>query len=398
MLYERFLPTTPAAACRHARRMPRTALLLACLLLHACAVSERRTPALDTLAPLQMPERHYDLADAAAVPSPDLLAIDDEMRAFVQRYTGGMSRARQRLMSLHRAIRGAATLGVRYDPAAEGTARDVFHGGSANCLSYATLFVALAREAGLKAHYQWVDVRPQWSLQGERVLLRLHVNVLVQPGRSERYMVDIDPLPTREVAGSRLLSDSDALALYHANIAMYALADEDIVQAWLHSARALQLGPGLAQLWVNIGAVYRQAGQHRAAERSYMTALDLEPGNDSAMNNLVVLYRIEGREEERARWERKVEDYRDSNPYYHAWLGDQAAQELDWAEARSNYQQALKLLPDDSRLLYSLGIAHHEMKEHEQASRYIRQAIERATLRSDIDTYRLRLKDVEQAL
>ena len=85
--------------------------------------------------------------------TPDLLELDDNRRAFVERYTGDVSGERARLMTLHRAIKGSATLGVRYDPDADGTARDAFHRGTANCLSYASLFVALAREAGLDAGY-----------------------------------------------------------------------------------------------------------------------------------------------------------------------------------------------------------------------------------------------------
>ena len=42
------------------------------------------------------------------------------------------------------------------------------------------------------------------------------------------------------------------------------------------------------------------------------------------MNNLAVLFELEGRPEEQAYWERQLARYRDANPYYHAWLGDEA--------------------------------------------------------------------------
>ena len=378
---------------------PGTMLLFAtvCMLLASCAQQLPRNP-LAELEPLQFEDRLITLDEVAGLgPSPDLLAIDDEMRDFVARYAD-LPRERQRLMSLHRAVRGPGTLGIEYDPEAEGSAREVFSRGSANCLSYATLFIALAREAGLDANYQWLKVRPQWTLQGERVMLSLHVNVIVSVGREDKFMVDIDPLPSREITGTRALRDSDATALYHANIAMYALSEGRVEESWLHSARALQLSPEMALLWVNIGAVYRAAGQHRTAEAYYLRALEIDPWNDSAMNNLVVLYALEGRDSEQAYWNEKVEKYRDANPYYHAWLGDQAADDQDWPRAISYYTKAIALHPQDSRLLYAMGLAYQAMDDAEQASGYIRLAIEHATLRSDIDAYQLRLKVVEQAL
>jgi Flp pilus assembly protein TadD len=373
-------------------------LLALCSLLGACASpgTGRDAPA---IAPLQLESGTLTLADTQRlVDTPDLLAIDAPMREFVRHYTDGVPRGRARLLALHQAVRGQASLGIDYDPAAEGSAMQVFHGGRANCLSYATLFVALAREAGLEAHYQWLRVRPQWTVRGERIMVRLHVNALVVPGRSEEYMVDIDPLERRDIAGSRRISDRDAQALYHSNIGMEALAAEDLREAWLHSVRALQLSPVMPHLWVNLGAIYRFAGQHRDAEDSYLYALDLAPDNESAMNNLVVLYGIEGRDEERLAWERRVDRYRDSNPWYHAWLGDQAAGEEDWPAALAYYERAVALLPDDSRLLFAIGQVHFALDDPERASGYLRLAIEHATLRSDIDTYELQLRAIERAL
>ena len=43
------------------------------------------------------------------------------------------------------------------------------------------------------------------------------------------------------------------------------------------------------------------------------------------MNNLVVLYDMDSRLAERDHWEERVANYRDANPYYHAWMGDEAA-------------------------------------------------------------------------
>lgn len=366
-------------------------------LLSACS-SLPGTGQLSGLAPLQLPKGQLTLAEAEALETPGLLATNAEMREFVARYTADATGRRQRLVSLHRAVSGAATLGIDYDPFAEGTALTVFYDGAANCLSYANLFVALAREAGLDARYQWVEVRPQWTRMGERIAVRLHVNTVVHLNRSDRYMVDIDPLPSRDIAGSREISDADAEALYHNNIAMDALADENLEQAWLHGAKALQLSPDLALLWTNIGATYRRAGQHRDAESAYLYALELDSGERSAMNNLMVLYQLEQREEEQAYWAGRVERHRAGNPYYHTWLGDQAGEEGDWRAALGHYQDAVELQPEDADLHFTVALIYQQLGQPRAAQRYVEQAIERASLGSERERYKIKLGELQRAI
>ncbi len=383
----RYPPGPSGGRCRSA-----VALLFVLLFSTACATPDSNARLAAGLPPLQLHDRLLTAAYAQdRMPTPDLLAVDEEMRAFVQRYAGDSPHKRQRLMMLHRAIRGPATLGIEYDPRAEGAATATFRRGSANCLAYATLFIALAREAGLNASYQWHEVRPQWVRQGERLVLRKHVNALVTLGGNEQYRVDIDPLPAQDIVHSRGISDTEAQALYHSNLAMDALAANAVEQAWLHAVRAVQLSPGTAHLWVNLGAVYRVNGQHRDAESSYHAALQLDPGEHSAMNNLMVLYDREGRLAERDLWARRVARHREGNPYYHASLGDEAAEAGEWARAVSHYERALELSPKDSRILYLLGQSHSQLGEVSLASVYMQRAIENAVAYGDILTYRTQL-------
>lgn len=376
----------------------RVAIAVVVLLLAACTGAPPARFSAERIAPLQLPDTVLTVDQVAArVPSPDLLALDQEMRDFVARYAGSQRHDRGRLLALHSAVKGAGVLDMEYDPFAEGSASETFHRGTANCLSYANLFVALAREAGLDADYQWQQVRPQWSRLGERVAVGLHVNAVVKLRNGEQYQADIDPLQSREVTGSRLLSEAQALALYHSNIAMAALAVDDVELAWLQAVRALQLAPGMTHLWVNLGAVYRRAGQHREAENAYLYALSRDAGDRSAMNNLVVLYDMEGREAERDYWRDRVARYRESNPFFHAWRGDQAGEQQLWAEALTHYQRALDLRPDDSHLLYAVGLLHYRLEDYARADAFITRAIEGALLRSDKESYQLQLDAVRKA-
>jgi Flp pilus assembly protein TadD len=387
----RALPVGPRRA---ARALAFAALVTS--LLSACGSTPTVSLAGAQLAPLQLDGEIYTVSDALqSVPSPDLLAMDASMREFVATHTAHSSNPRNRLLALHSAIKSPAILDMQYDPFADGDARIAFHRGSANCLSYAHLFVALAREARLDARYQWMEIRPEWHRLGERVALRLHVNVVVKIRGEEEYIVDIDPLRRHEVVGARRLSDRDALALYHSNIAMQALGEGRVGDAWMQLVRGIDVAPRLAHLWTNLGAVYRHAGQYEDAEEAYFTALALDDNDRSAMNNLVVLYDLTGREEEYAYWLDRLARYRERNPYYHAGLGDSAVDAKDWDAAYRHYARAMRLQPEDSRLVYSLGLVEHRRGNLKEATRLIRKAIETAAFDKDIRDYRMQLRVIE---
>jgi len=374
------------------------ALLALAGALAGCAGSQVDSATISALPPLQLAAATLTVADAAnRVPRADLLSLDEPMRQFVALYTSNLADDRMRLMSLHQAVRGAGGLDIQYDAQAEGTARDVFHRGAANCLSYANLFVALAREAGLDAGYHRVEVRPQWSRVSERVQIGLHVNVLVRLRDGTHYMVDIDPLPARKMAGARELSDADAEALYYNNIAMDALGRNELASAWLHVLQSLQLSPATAHLWVNLGAIYRTNGQHREAERSYLQALELDSTEYSAMTNLAVLYGLEGRAQEREYWLGRVDGHRQANPFFHAWQGDEAAGAGDWPAALVHYDRAVALLPEDGYLVFSRGLIRYQLGDPGAAALDMEQAIALATLQSDITYYRQQLDAVRKA-
>ena len=71
------------------------------------------------------------------------------------------------------------------------TASDTFHDRQGNCLSFTMLFVALAREAGLTANYQSVQVQPTWANDGQ-VVIASHVNAVVRTGFGEETVVDFN--------------------------------------------------------------------------------------------------------------------------------------------------------------------------------------------------------------
>jgi len=381
----------------HVQRLLRCAAAgLALALLAACAGTGGQGFRRVDVPPLQLDGELLTVEEALQTPPPDVLGLSPEMRAFVREHTEHINSPRGRLMALHRAVRDPDGLDVRYDPFADGDAATTFARGTANCLSFANMFIALAREAGVEASYQWMEVRPEWQRIGERVAVRLHVNVQARMRDSSEFMIDIDPLRRSEVAGTRLMTDAEGRALHHNNLAMMALADERPREAWLELVQGLRAAPRISQLWVNLGAIYRYAGQDEEAERAYFRALDIDQTDRSAMNNLVVLYEQLGRHAERDYWQDRMHRYRDRNPYYHASLGDVAMGEKRWTEARDHYQRARDLHPKDGQLVYSLGLAEYQCGNLDTAEALIERAVEMASFPRERERYQVALRNLRK--
>ena len=365
-------------------------------LLGACAHDYRAAPFVDDLPALQLPEGEVD-SQAALVEaqSADMLVLTPEMRQFADRYVRHGSQ-RQRLVTLHQSLRSPALLDVRYDFEADGTAAQAFASGKANCLSYAHLFVALARYAGLNARYQSLTLRPEWTRHGDRVALRRHVNVRVDLRGGEQYMVDLDPVSRERISSAEVISDDEAAALFHANLAMNALLDGDKRKAYVQAVRALQLAPRIDYLWVNLGAIYRQAGQDEAAERVYQAALAVNPDSRPAMNNLAVLYHEQGELEKSRLWEEKVRRHRDRNPYYHYYLGELAEAAGDLDGALQHFLAAIAIKKSDAEFYFRVARVYYAQHRREQTIQFLERAIEHSRLVGEREEYRAFLLKVSE--
>jgi tetratricopeptide (TPR) repeat protein len=372
------------------------AILVTLLLVSGCAQLQSSSASFSSIDPLQLPGGELTPLKASAnTPTPDLLGLTQEMRDFADRYVKHGSQ-HQRLMMLHSSLKSQALGGVEYDPGADGTAAQVFHRGKANCLSYAHLFVSLARYSGLNAQYRVVSLRPEWSRHGDQVSLRQHVNVRVILRNGSEFAVDIDPVPRARIASSRALSDREAFALYHANLAMEDLLQRDYTNAYAQAVRSLQLSVNTDYLWVNLGAIFRRAGQEASAERSYMTALGLNPLNPSAMNNLGFLYHEQGQWVQARLWEERVVDHRQKNPYYHMYLGAEAELAGEPELALVHYQSAIAIKDTDAEFYYRLAKLYLSLQQPGESVRYAQRAVELSQLVGDREEYLAFLRGVAE--
>ena len=163
-------------------------LLVGILMLSACATQRP----VDTPTPPPL----LNSGPEIQVANVDVLEVTPEMEAFLERYILPYSNLETRLNLLTLAVTSSGVLGFYYDEARTLTAAQAFNTRSGNCIGFANMMIALAREAGLEADYQEVFRRPEWTSREDTLLLIKHINVVVSSPRYS-YVVDEDTIYAR---------------------------------------------------------------------------------------------------------------------------------------------------------------------------------------------------------
>jgi Flp pilus assembly protein TadD len=353
--------------------MVRTALLCVVTLVGPAiaAATGLRPPALgdaDLLAGLPL------ALDTTAVIVPtaaDAVALDAEMRAFAEQ-VAAVPAPEARLSALAEGMEARGLFSLEYVDVTR-TAAATFHDRQGNCLSFTMLFVALARAANLATAYQTVTVPPTWSNDGQ-VVVANHVNAVVRTGARQITVVDFN---LREYEGdrpSRRVGDDYVLALFYANLGAEALVRGDRAAALASLREAARLHPEVPGVWVNLGVLYARERLYDYAEAAYLRAVEVNPDELSALSNLAHVYAAIDEPELAAHYSKRVQSYRERNPYYHFALATEAYEERRPLAALAAVRKALKLKKDDPDFHALQGQAFEALGRMREATRSLQRA------------------------
>lgn len=333
------------------------------LLLAACAYAP----------PVQTPIPQLAGYAQVEIPEADLLRLSPAMREFTARYATREADDTGKAWMLAYASLDPYLLDFEYDPMVTLPADEAFRVGRGNCLTFSSMFIAMARDVGLRAWYQEVIVPPEWNAVNETLLVGKHVNAVVSEwGR--RYVIDVSRRKKEALEETRRMSDEEALAQYYNNLGAEALLAKELPTAHAYFRKALEASPGLAYVWSNLGVVFRRNGQTADAIFSYQAAIEQDPGHEVALNNLHTLYIEEGDLEAAAAIERRVERNRRNNPYYLHHLAEIANEEQRWSDAIELLTKAIRLESNEYRFHFALAQAQYLSGDPETA----RASLERA--------------------
>ncbi|AWF80041.1 hypothetical protein BTJ40_03970 [Microbulbifer sp. A4B17] len=293
------------------------------------------------------------------LPDEELLELDTEIRSYLNTLSPDAI-PDSRLQALTNAV-SKRELFFEYDANSTLSAREAFYQQRGNCLTFTLMMVAMARELGVEAFFNEVDVPPVWSQEeAETFVIYRHVNMVSEHPSGQR-IIDLNLEVYDPIYQQRTLDDITAFALYYSNRGVEFLREGDEEQAFLYLRKALQLRPERSDFWSNMGAFYSRFDHLYEAEQSYLQSLVLQEDNLVASSNLEWLYRGTGRDELASVYAGRVKFHRERNPYYLYYQARESYENKNYLDAEKRLRRAIKANDDDHRFHFLLGLTQYNL-------------------------------------
>ena len=322
----------------------------------------------------------------------DFLRLNTKITKFMLQHVKPGQPRQMRLSALVDSLFSEKGLGIEYGNSSTKTAVETFRSRSGNCLSFTMLFVAMARHLGLEAYFMEVREVTSRDLVGELIVSNHHMFAEVE---LDNGVATVDFLPGTEKQYNKVhrISDARALAHFFNNLGAESLEAGDPIEAQAYFKKATETSPDFGPAWTNLGVAFRRTRQTAAAEMSYETALELDPGDSTALSNLAGLYLAEGRVAEATPLLQRVNEHLKKNPYHHLRLGAEAQRIGDFELAFSHLKEAVRRDPGAARLHVALAELYLETGDEVRAQDSFRKALraskdeeQRATLERRLNT------------
>ena len=278
----------------------------------------------------------------------DPFEAPQELQAFARRHTavkeGVAAKASALLKALFIPVEEGG-LGIEYDNAYTRTPKEAWRDRKANCLSLTVLYVAACKSIGFEARYGEPLRISRWRRVGSTVRFERHV-VAVVPGGipGQELVADFLPEIRRDTQLIAAMEPKRVLALFHSNRAVELLAESRIEEALASAHRSIQVDPAMGVGWNILGVVQRAQGLETEAEASFRKALAVDPRDGAPCGNLESLLRAQGRMAEAQTYRDLGLEIRKKDPFFNAFLAEEALGMEQWEEAERRIKQAIRLL------------------------------------------------------
>jgi Flp pilus assembly protein TadD len=312
----------------------------------------------------------------------DPFLAPEELKAFAHHVTVNQLGVQAKLQAILSGIfmpveKGG--LGVVYDNAMTRTVPEVWRDRQANCLSMTAFFVAACRSVGLETRYAEALNTNRWRKVGTVVRFERHVVALSHTPPRDDLVADFIPTLRRRsgVYVVAVLPEPRFQSLFHSNRAVELMDAGDLEGARREAQVSLDSDAKSSIGWNIMGVVRVALGEPGPAEEAYRKALAMDARDSSAMGNLEILLRNQGRAREAGVLRQQGEELRRRDPYFNAFLAEEALGEGNFDEAQKRIQVALKILPHESefyllqaRIKLTLGRMDEAVKDIQEARRW----------------------------
>jgi tetratricopeptide (TPR) repeat protein len=321
-----------------------------------------------------------DHAAPAIITGDEVMALSDDMRAFLEEHVGRRAGNPIKLRQLSDAIFNKKVFGLEYDETTR-TSAETFAARAGNCLSFTFMFVVLARGVGLDASFQEVEIPPEWTFTRGTYILNRHINIFVdfKVGVIPAKVVDFNIADFRADYDMDIISDQRALAHFFNNLGAQFMQQGDTTAAFHAFKRAIvENDASFAPSWDSLGTLYARSGLDYHAEAAFLQALAIDRSDLTAMNNLTVLYDRRGEPELARRYRNKVNSHRNRNPYYRFQLARMAYHVEAYDQAIDHLKYAVRRHKEDDRICALLGLVYFEMGDEKKSRQWMARAEEYA--------------------
>lgn len=312
----------------------------------------------------------------------DPLAGPAELQAWVRQVTfhaDGIKGKAQAILSATFRPEGDQGLGIVYDNTYTRNVQEVWRDRKANCLGLTAFMVAACNSIGLESKFAEPINMNHWRKEGQLVRMERHVVAVipVPPGSDlvADFLPQLRPRNGRYVL--EILSESRIRALFYSNRAVELMMEGDLPGASESGKLAVQADATSSAAWNIAGVVHRALKEDALAEVSFKKALGLNAKDGASIGNLEQLMMDLGRRDEAAYYRSLAMETRKHDPYFNAFLAEEAQKEGRLDEALDLIRTAIKLLPYESDLYFmearfqlELGKTSEARKSLEKARRW----------------------------
>jgi len=284
-----------------------------------------------------------------------------------------------------------SVVGFEYSGLKTFTAAETFDQRTGNCLSYTSMFIAMARYAGLRAKFQEVSDFSDWNRQGSFVVFSSHINSVVEIG-TKSYEVDFQYRSEKRFWNRKIVNDHRAEAHYFNNIGSEAFLKGDYSLGEKLLRRSIDLDSSFSFAWTNLGVLLKNRDEIVQAEEHFKKALMLDRKNHTAKMNLAVLYESQGQVKKSEKLKDQIRKVLNQNPYYHFDLGVSEYNRNNYKRAVVSFKRAIRRDSGKSEFYIKLSAAYYKLGDLRKSRKYLKKGQKFADSDIEKDKYKKKLE------
>jgi tetratricopeptide (TPR) repeat protein len=197
---------------------------------------------------------------------------------------------------------------------------------------------------------------------------------LTRPPMTQKEEVLPKPIVVEQERKKEHSSTLDALRHFNSGVTFYN--QKEFAKAIQAYRKAIELDPTNFEAYNNLGILYQMLGDTKSALTAYQKSTDTNPMYEKGYNNLGLLFLLEGHYEEALEVFQKVLGINANNIESHINLGVLFKKQGQWEKAIECYQKALAINPLHRETHYNMALLYEQLEKWELAISHYQQFVQ----------------------